>query len=258
MNLSSSKLKKLLLSFLREPLRVFITISSDFFYLTIDFYCCFRVFSLLTAFVHFTKFTGFYHCFLRCFYFTTDFDYFFGWFDLINILSSFLYCLATCSADLREHFWFSGVFFYLLSFPKFGRTCFYQDFQPTVLIWRLRGHPLRFEIQTRSVCLFESHSVQQKVLVGRFYLCIKAIQNTISTCFRFWTHYHYLIPIYIYCKVHVIPTTEFLNEPWFIGIFICCLLIHKFKIYFKNSRLSIFCTRIKFNTSIKFDEWTTL
>ena len=111
MNLSSSKLKKLLLSFLREPLRVFITISSDFFYLTIHFYCCFRVFSLLTAFVHFTKFTGFYHCFLRCFYFTTDFDYFFGWFDLINILSSFLYCLATCSADLREHFWFSGVFF---------------------------------------------------------------------------------------------------------------------------------------------------
>ena len=178
------------------------------------------------------------------------------WFNqhsfFVFVLSRHMFC------GFERAFLIFRRFFSLLSFPKFGRTCFYQDFQPTVLIWRLRGHPLRFEIQTRSVCLFESHSVQQKVLVGRFYLCIKAIQNTISTCFRFWTHYHYLIPIYIYCKVHVIPTTEFLNEPWFIGIFICCLLIHKFKIYFKNSRLSIFCTRIKFNTSIKFDEWTTL
>ena len=47
-----------------------------------------------------------------------------------------------------------------------------------VPLWRLRGLPLMFKTETRPICLFESHSIQQKVLVGRFYLCIKALRNT--------------------------------------------------------------------------------
>ena len=59
--------------------------------------------------------------------------------------------------------------------------------------------PLSFETQTRPICLFESHSVQLKVLVGRFYLCVKALRNTISTLNPHFNSY-------IYCIVHVIST----------------------------------------------------
>ena len=59
--------------------------------------------------------------------------------------------------------------------------------------------PLSFETQTRPICLFESHSVQLKVLVGRFYLCVKALRNTISTLNPHFNNY-------IYCIVHVIST----------------------------------------------------
>ena len=76
-------------------------------------------------------------------------------------------------------------------FPTFGTTCNYQGFPGSrqfFLAWRLQVLPLRFETQIRPIFLFESHSVQQKVLVGRFYLCVKALRNTISTSSRFWTH----------------------------------------------------------------------
>ena len=53
---------------------------------------------------------------------------------------------------------------------------------------KLQAFQMWFKIQTRSTCLFESHSVHQKVLLWRFYLCVKALRNTISTSFRFWTH----------------------------------------------------------------------
>ena len=74
---------------------------------------------------------------------------------------------------------YSQVFSTLHSFPTFD----------TALPWdcRVQDVPLRFETQTRPNCLFKSHSLQQKVKVGGIYLCVKAIQNTISTSFRFWT-----------------------------------------------------------------------
>ena len=84
----------------------------------------------------------------------------------------------------------------------------------------LKGLPLRFKRQTRPICLFESHSVQQKVLVGRFYLFFKALRNTISTCSRFWTHY--LVAIR-----HIHYVTVVLDDCWFISVFSCCLLIHR-------------------------------
>ena len=59
---------------------------------------------------------------------------------------------------------------------------------PAVLHWSLQDLPLRFETQIRPICLLESNSTQQKLSVGRFYLCIKALPNTISTSSRFWTH----------------------------------------------------------------------
>ena len=39
-----------------------------------------------------------------------------------------------------------------------------------VLPWMLQGLPLWLEIQTRPICLFVSHSVQEKILLVRFYL----------------------------------------------------------------------------------------
>ena len=57
-----------------------------------------------------------------------------------------------------------------------------------VLPWRFQGLPLKLETQTRPICLFETHSVQEKVLVGRFYLCVKTLWNTIWTSSRFWTN----------------------------------------------------------------------
>ena len=76
-------------------------------------------------------------------------------------------------------------------FPTFGTTCNYQGFPGSRQFfhaWRLQVLPLRFQTQIRPICLFESHNVQHKVLVGRFYLCVKALRITISTSSRFWTH----------------------------------------------------------------------
>ena len=65
-------------------------------------------------------------------------------------------------------------FFTLLSFPTFDTTCFYQrlPWEPAVLPWGFQDLPLRFETQAPPICLFESHSVQQKLLAGRFYLMV--------------------------------------------------------------------------------------
>ena len=57
--------------------------------------------------------------------------------------------------------------------------------ESALLPWRLQGVPLRFETHTCAICFFESRSVQQKVLLVRFYLCIKTLQNTILTSSRF-------------------------------------------------------------------------
>ena len=125
-----------------------------------------------------------YHCFFECFHFT-----------------NFIYCgnfLPGNSLTLlyRECYGCERAFFTLRRFlphtpsrnlaPAFIKA----SLGPTVLPSRwFKGFPLRFETQTQPICLFESHSVQQKLLGGRFYLCIKALQATISISYRFQTHY---------------------------------------------------------------------
>ena len=85
-------------------------------------------------------------------------------------LSQVLLCCCTASpTDLREHLLLPGVFT-LHSFPPFGTTCFFSriPWEPAVLPWSLQDLSLMFETQTRSICLFESHSVHQK-LYGTLY-----------------------------------------------------------------------------------------
>ena len=71
-----------------------------------------------------------------------------------------------------ESIFYSQVFFYLfytpsqhLAQPPFIKSSLELAAQP----WRLQSLPLRFETQTQCIYFFESHSVQQKVLVGKFY-----------------------------------------------------------------------------------------
>ena len=104
------------------------------------------MFSLLIAFVRFTNFRDFHHCFFRCFYFTTDFYYcFLGVFIYPTFFTvtvfvtlsgtSFLCCctasvesfLERASRDLRELLLLSGVF-YLTFFSYICTNCFYQGF----------------------------------------------------------------------------------------------------------------------------------
>ena len=59
-------------NFLATRLGFFITVSSGVSISPLIFTIVFRVFSLLTTFVHFTNFRVFHHCFFRCFYFTTN------------------------------------------------------------------------------------------------------------------------------------------------------------------------------------------
>ena len=91
MKISSSKLKKLLFFFLGEPLRFFHSCFFRWSPSTIDFYYCFRVFSLLIAFVHFTKLRVFHHCFFRCFFFTTVYTIVFRVFSFHQLSSPGLF-----------------------------------------------------------------------------------------------------------------------------------------------------------------------
>ena len=94
-----------------------------------------------------------------------------------------------------ERFVYSQTLFTLNSFPTFGTTCFYQGF-PGASSSDLKhtGSPTEVQNIDSDICLFESHSFQQKVLVDRFYLSIKALRNIETTSSRFWTHY--LIAVY--------------------------------------------------------------
>ena len=85
---------------------------------------------------------------------------------IINVLQ--FYC---------EYYGFERAFFTLWRFLPYPpsrhltRPAFIKAFLGApVLPWRLQGLPLMLKTQTRSVCLFESQSVHQKVLIGRFYL----------------------------------------------------------------------------------------
>ena len=101
----------------------------------------------------------------------------------------FLYYCTVSATDLRELFLFSDIL-YLTPLPDIWHNLLLSrlPWELAVLHWRLQGLPLRFETQSSPICLFKSHSVQQKVF-GKFYLCVKALPNTISTSSRFWTCY---------------------------------------------------------------------
>ena len=129
------------------------------------------------------------HCFFGCFHFSLTFTTVFWMLSLLiafvhvtNFLTpdcsftAFYQVLRFCVVVTQvlqiweSFFQLSGVF-YLTLFPDIGNN---------LLL---------------SICLFESHSVQQKVLVDRFYLYVKALQNSISTSSKFWTHYLIVICI---------------------------------------------------------------
>ena len=88
---------------------------------------------------------------------------------------------ATVPQVLRiwNSFVYSQVFFILHSFPTFGTICFYP-WEPAALPWRLQGLPVRVETQTRSICLFKSHRLQPKLLVIRFYLCVRSCYRLLN------------------------------------------------------------------------------
>ena len=112
-------------------------------------------------------------------------------------------CHSTASAmDLREPFLLSGMFYLpLLSEIWQNLLLSKLSWEPAVFFLRLQGLPLRFKTQTKPIfCL--NRSVQQKLSVGRFYLCVKVLQNTISTSFRFWTHSLMAICIESACHIH--------------------------------------------------------
>ena len=98
----------------------------------------------------------------------------------------------TASAtDLRERFLLSGVF-HLTLLPDIWHNLLLSrlPWKLAVLPWRLQGLPLRFKTQSQSICLFESHSVQQKVLVGRFYSRVTAgwlVENLPLTGFELFS-----------------------------------------------------------------------
>ena len=135
-----------------------------FHFSALSFTTVFWVFSLLISIVHVTNFL--YP------------DYFFAAFLLSTL---FLCCCTANATDLRELFLLSGNF-YLTLLPDIWHNLLLSrlPLEPEVLPWRFQGLPLRFETQTRPICLFELNKVQQKVLVYRFYLCVRS-RNTIST-----------------------------------------------------------------------------
>ena len=87
--------------------------------------------------------------------------------------TSFLGCCCCCTAsatDLREHFFILRCFLPYTSSQHLAQPAFIKSsLELAAQPWRLQSLPLRFETQTQGIYLFESHSVQQKVLVGRFY-----------------------------------------------------------------------------------------
>ena len=148
-------------------------------------------------------------------------DCFFRWIFLSD--TPFLCCYTTSATDLRKPSLPSGVFYLtLLSHICHDTTsatdlrqiflppevfCFtflydiwhndmllqpaYKDFlEADNFSLKLQDLPTLIPFKTKPwyICLFESHSVQQKVLLGRLYLCFKALKNTISIFSRFWTN----------------------------------------------------------------------
>ena len=110
---------------------------------------------------------------LRCFHASP-----FSGVSMFHLSRIFVLLYLECYGFERA-FLLPGIF-YLTLIPDIWHNLLLSKlpWEPAVLPWRLQGLPLRFETQTRQICLFESHGVQQKVLVGRFCLCVKALPKT--------------------------------------------------------------------------------
>ena len=73
----------------------------------------------------------------------------------------------------KSVFW-SQAFFTLHPFWQLTQPSFIKvSLGPAVQLWMLQGFPLRFKTQTWPICLFESHSVWQMLLLDRFYLFVR-------------------------------------------------------------------------------------
>ena len=119
--------------------------------------------------------------FIRYFAVATDLREVFLLSDVFYVILLLLFATVSQVLQIWENSLYPLTFFNLHSLRRFGTNCFYQP-------WRLQGLPLRFETQTQPISLSEPHIVQQKVLLGRFYFCIKVLQNTVSTSSRLWNH----------------------------------------------------------------------
>ena len=122
-------------------------------------------------------------------------------------ISSTLGFLSLLLQGFLFHHWFSLLFFWCFHFTNFlYHDCFFVRYFVLVLLYRdcygfekfclLLG---KFYVSLlpdiwHNLLLSTSHwgskhSGQQKELVGRFYLCVKSLRNTMSTSSRFWTCY---------------------------------------------------------------------
>ena len=90
---------------------------------------------------------------------------------LLSITLLVRHIFTVSATVLSGHFLHTDIF-YLMLLPNIWHNLLLPrpPRKTAVLPWRLQGLPLSFETQTRPICLFESHNVQQKVLVGKFYL----------------------------------------------------------------------------------------
>ena len=120
MKLFNSKLKKNPV-FLEEPFRVFHHCFFRCFNLTIDFYHCFRVFSLLIALVHFiTVSPGIFISPLILLLFSRVFS-----FHQRSLRGCFLSCTSLlCCCTVSATDFYSQAIFTLHSFPTFGTSSF--------------------------------------------------------------------------------------------------------------------------------------
>ena len=155
--------------FRSTPQGFFITVSWDVFISPL-FYYCFRVIFIVDCICSI-------YCFFNCFYFTTEFTIVFRGLSFQLSLPWPFFVRYFVFLLLYHEFYGSEralftLWHFLPSIPSrnLAPPAFIKAYLgPAVLPWRLQGVPLRFQTHTRPICLFESHSVQQKVIVGRFY-----------------------------------------------------------------------------------------
>ena len=117
------------------------------------------MFSLLLLFI-----SSYFHFFMFSYLLVLASSYFYFFFFLlfqmfllwITFVHFTVFSLFVLLPRVLQRFFLSGVF-YLTLLPAFIKA----SLGLPVLPLRLQGFPLRFETQTRPICLFESHNVWQ-------------------------------------------------------------------------------------------------